>query len=347
MEERANEADPTPPPSTFHTQPSTFALSSRSYIIRPQVPKDDDAVLSLFRANFPQFPHDSLEDYRAREQSLVKYGRTFRTYVADVYGEVVGQALLLDIKTNQPGQFWIEIQVRSDHRRRGLGTLLLDTLLNDSRELGAARVLSEYLDSDDGSGKLFALNRGFQPNGGHGETLSRLDVQKANLEGFEDAETVIRNHGISIERMAELDLDRECLRQIYRLDMDTHRDVPSPVEWVDIPYDEWLEVVINGPGRSPEWSWIALEGNKPIGIARLRVSGNEGARNTYTGVRTEYRGRGVARALKNRTVLWCRDNKVSYIFTGNSVHNQRMLAINMSLGYELLPASVEVIKELV
>jgi GNAT superfamily N-acetyltransferase len=59
-----------------------------------------------------------------------------------------------------------------------------------------------------------------------------------------------------------------------------------------------------------------------------------------------YRGRGIARALKLKTVEWAREHGVEFIFTANDAQNQRMLSINSSLGYRPLPASIDLVKEL-
>ena len=45
--------------------------------------------------------------------------------------------------------------------------------------------------------------------------------------------------------------DDSFMRSLYRLDMDTHRDIPTAVRWADAPYEEWLEVYVNGPGAVP------------------------------------------------------------------------------------------------
>jgi GNAT superfamily N-acetyltransferase len=82
-----------------------------------------------------------------------------------------------------------------------------------------------------------------------------------------------------------------------------------------------------------------------VGLARLRRQGNA-AVNAYTAVDPAYRGRGIARALKLRTVLWARATGLEYLYTGNDIENRRMLAINSRLGYTPLPASVEMIKVL-
>jgi GNAT superfamily N-acetyltransferase len=88
-----------------------------------------------------------------------------------------------------------------------------------------------------------------------------------------------------------------------------------------------------------------MSGPQPIGLAALHLSGHA-AWNAFTGVDRAYRGKGVARALKVRTVEWARQNGVDYIYTGNDEGNKRMLAINVRLGYEPVAASIEVRKEL-
>jgi GNAT superfamily N-acetyltransferase len=315
-------------------------------VIRRQDRADDDAVLSIFRTNYPQFPHGSTADYRFSVETWDKHGRTNRQWVAERSGAIAGCALLLEIMSTEPHLFWTEIQVLPDHRRLGIGSSLFRTVLGTAENLGGRKLLSEVLDCDD-DGKKFIERHGFRPNGGHGEQLSRLDVQAANLDGFTGAERDLIENGLRVERLADLDLQNPAfIETLYRLDMDSHRDVPSPVEWSDMPFDEWLEVIVNGPGRSPEWAWVALDGDVPVGTSRLRVYDGGEAGNAYTRVRSEYRGRGIARALKYRTVAWCRENEIRFIYTGNSVSNQRMLAINRSLGYEPLPRTIEVVREI-
>ena len=173
------------------------------------------------------------------------------------------------------------------------------------------------------------------------------NVDFANASGFDCVEQALSKQGLRIERLADLSAERpETLQELYRLDMDTHRDVPSPVDWADIPFEEWFDVVLNGPGRSPEWAWVARDGNRLVAVARLRLHGTEAAHNAYTGVHADYRGRGIARALKFKTVAWCREKGIRYIYTSNSVENKRMLAINRSLGYVPLPRTIEVVREL-
>jgi GNAT superfamily N-acetyltransferase len=70
------------------------------------------------------------------------------------------------------------------------------------------------------------------------------------------------------------------------------------------------------------------------------------AGNGLTAVDADYRGRGIARALKFKTIEWARENGIETIYTENDLENHRMLAINVSLGYKPLPPEVELVKDL-
>jgi GNAT superfamily N-acetyltransferase len=65
-----------------------------------------------------------------------------------------------------------------------------------------------------------------------------------------------------------------------------------------------------------------------------------------TGVLRDYRGRGIAMALKVRTVRYARANGYREIRTWNDVRNRKMLRINDALGFAKQPASINYVKTL-
>ncbi len=68
----------------------------------------------------------------------------------------------------------------------------------------------------------------------------------------------------------------------------------------------------------------------------------ERAENSLTAVRRDWRGRGVARALKQTTIVWGSHHGVREIYTWTQTGNENMRAVNERLGYEARNTSISV-----
>ena len=96
---------------------------------------------------------------------------------------------------------------------------------------------------------------------------------------------------------------------------------------------------VDRPGVQLDGFYVALDGNEVVGYASVIV---ERARpgvgiHDMTAVRRAWRGRGVARALKQATIDWARDAGLEALETGNDIDNAAMRAVNARLGYRPLP----------
>jgi len=313
--------------------------------IRPRTPDDDQAIVGIWHRIRPQFPEPTVEDYRHEIATIPPTARA-EFPVAEQEGEIVGAGELYDMFwAEEPGRVGIGVVVLPDRWCRGIGSRLYDCLLMRAREWGGSKLYGNIQEGDEHA-ERFVLARGFTRTD-HAHRMSRLDVRNANLDGYAGLEEQLRREGLRIATLAELGAgDEEVLRRVYALDMETARDVPSSEEHKDVPYQTWQVYRLEAPGASPESIWLALDGERPVGIAALRRQGRNAAWNSFTGVLRDYRGRGVARALKRRTIDWSRRNGVDFIYTGNDVTNKRMLAVNIRLGYQPLPAFLEVVKQL-
>jgi GNAT superfamily N-acetyltransferase len=315
--------------------------------VRPRVPEDDQRLVDISNAIYPHHPPLSVEllryyvalgnrDERDHEERLV----------AERDGRVVG-GLVFEKQwwVTQPGVFWARLTVDPALWGQGIGTALYRRLLERVADLGGIRLYG-HVPEDQPHALTFVERRGFTRTG-RSDRSSRLEVREANLAGYEDVEERLRREGLRIATVAELGTDNEpVLRGLYHLEHETAKDIPSSEELGEnMSFELWKEIMIDGPERDPAAYWVALDGDRPVGMARLRVRDSI-ALNSYTGTDRAYRGRGIARALKLKTIEWCRANGVEYIYTGNDIDNQRMLAINIRLGYEPLPSDLEVVKEL-
>ena len=57
-----------------------------------------------------------------------------------------------------------------------------------------------------------------------------------------------------------------------------------------------------------------------------------------SGVRREYRRKGVATALKHTSLMWAKSMGYKWIRTDNAATNVGMLSINIRVGFKFMPA---------
>ncbi len=113
-------------------------------------------------------------------------------------------------------------------------------------------------------------------------------------------------------------------------------DVPMPEPYTPIPYEQWLSFDMKDPGLLPEAYAIAKDGAKYIGLSTVRRLDKEphGFHQLLTGVRNDYRGKGIAYAMKLKVIEYAQKNGIQRIKTENATTNAPMLAINIKLGFK-------------
>src|SRR6058998_424967 len=106
--------------------------------------------------------------------------------------------------------------------------------------------------------------------------------------------------------------------------------------YTPIPYEQWLSFDMKDPGLLPEAYAIAKQGDRYVGLSTVRRRDKEprGLYQALTGVRREYRGRGVAFAMKLKIIEYAKKNGYEKIKTENATTNAPMYGINMKLGFK-------------
>jgi GNAT superfamily N-acetyltransferase len=313
--------------------------------VRPRVPEDDRRIAEIISRINPDLPPMTVDDYRHRVATTPPHVHCERA-VAEIDGAVVGSSLILSMFwLKEGGGYLTFVAVDPDYKGRGIGSRLYHRLMERAADFGANRLYAWFRENQPDA-ERFATRRGFQPTG-HADRTSRLEIRSANLAGYEGLEERLRTEGIRVATLAELGAkDEALLHRLYELHQETVQDIPATEPFGGVPYEPWRRDLLEQPGVSPQAFWIALAGERPVGLALLKREGERAAYNAYTGVARAYRGKGVARALKLRTVEWARRSGVDFIYTDNDVDNKRMLEVNIRLGYQPLPGEVQVVKHL-
>jgi GNAT superfamily N-acetyltransferase len=314
--------------------------------LRPATLEDDEQVLAIYNRLRFDAPPTTPEAYRHWIGSRPATAG-LELWVAEADGRIVGELVAWEYwDLTEPGIWGALVDVADEFRGQGIGSRLYDHLLRRASDRKMRRLLGEVRE-DRPDGMAFVTARGFRPTG-RVERHSRLAVGEARLEGLEAVEEKLRHQGIRVTTLAEIGPDDEAfLRALHAMHEAAMMDVPMSVLFEPRPFEEWLHHTLRYTGYSPETTWIALHGDQPVGVARVRREADVWLNNSFTGVDRAYRGRGIASALKLRSIRWARDNGIAYIYTGNDEENRSMLAVNRRLGYEALPASIELAKDLV
>lgn len=269
--------------------------------------------------------------------------------VAEVDGWIAGIGRINHIPDEfHPHKYYLEVAVDPAVRRRGIGSALYEWLLSDLRARGAIAARAGVHRETEGESIAFLLRRGFKEIQ-RGWQL-RLNVAAFSFDGFAGAEGRVADHRIAVTTLAaECARDPDALRKAYALCMACERDMPSAYPVTETPFEQFLTHTLESPNAAPEAYFLAKNGDLYVGMSTMyRPVAEPGVLyQGLTGVLREYRGRGIAMALKLQTIRFAGEQGYREIRTWNDVRNRPMLGINEALGFVKQPASINYEKSLV
>jgi GNAT superfamily N-acetyltransferase len=336
----------TPPEGRVERRPARQA--STGITIRLFGSRDYEAVVAVSNAVFPDRP-STAEEWRYDDEHFEKRYVNERYVAAQPEdGQLLGYAGLWHMPwAFDPKKFGVEIRVRPDAQRRGIGLRLWDRLLEALRAHGAASVKTQVWEAMP-EGLTFASRLGFREVMRAWE--SRLDVRTFDFAAFRPTLDRALATGVEITTLAaEREKDPDRLRLLHAVEAQIGEDVPRPPDEVHTPrsFEMWKEYVVEAPWSMPDAYFIAVVDGEYAGVSGLyRPQVGDWLNQGLTGVRREFRGQGIATALKVLTVEHARDRGVREIRTWNEINNQRMLAINTKFGFVCQPAWITLQKDL-
>ncbi len=232
----------------------------------------------------------------------------------------------------------LHIVVLKDYRRKGIGTDFLKYAVKEIQSLNKTVI---ECGSDHEAGKAFLKHYGAEMTiEGAENRLEMADVdwdmmQEWINEGPKRAPDV-RIDSFRTECPEEI-LDEFCEMCTEALNMQPLGETESRAN-IDGEARRKFEKRIKEIGQT-NYTMITREKDGKIsGMTEIYYDPREGHRlnQELTGVRPEYRGRGLGKWLKASMIVHIRDNypEVERIITGNAESNEAMLSINNRMGFK-------------
>lgn len=316
-------------------------------IIRPFTRSDTDYedLAAIRTACYPDYPFtpDEYRRWDRQREARLRFAR----FVAELDGTSVGGALYENVSwMYHPQKFFVGVYVHPEQQRRGVGRALYQHLLAELQP-HEPLALRNTLREDHSAAVGFFERRGFVEEMRAWESL--LDVNAFDPAPFAGAEERALRGGITISTVGELLAAGDAVwPKLYELDMVASRDVPMPEPFTPPSYEAWLRHLEGNPNLLPDAYFIALDGERYVGLSSLwRREATDSLLDTgFTATHPDYRRRGIALALKLRAIDYARRHAVPTIRTDNASTNRPMLSINEALGFAKIPPWITFVKQL-
>lgn len=249
-------------------------------------------------------------------------GPQLRFAIEDATGAVVGFASATGLPVDPDSELYFSIHLPPAWRGRGARSQALRLLDAWAMQQRTAPRVRTSVDTSELDERAWWEQRGFAEKDRH--VITELDLRAGS-----SARTPPPVEGIEFTTLAARP---DLLRAAYDTSMEVRVDIPGDSS-TPLPFDEFVAVIDRGE-RPAESLLLALHADRVVGICTLVLaSDRERAHTGLTGVVRDWRGRGIAAALKARQVEWCRTAGLRSIRTANHDDNAPMRAVNARAGF--------------
>ncbi len=304
---------------------------------------DYSHIVSLEEAVYPDKKH-SEESFRFRDKNKADKCKHQR-FIADLNGQVIGHGFYTQWEGSySPRKFFIYALIHPDYQCKGYGKLFYQHLLDELDKFDHVK-LEAHAREDKKRAMRFIEERGFE------ETMrmweAELVVDEFDFNDYQDLEDKLEKEGIVLKPLKEIEYDEENKRKLYELREDVMEEVPLPDGYTGTDYERFVETLFNNPNFFPEGYILAIKDDKFIGMSSHWLKEKENSLFTgLTGVRIEYRGKGIATAMKVKALKVAKEQGIEKIKTMNETRNEDILHINDKMGFDKKPAWVDFEKEI-
>jgi GNAT superfamily N-acetyltransferase len=300
-----------------------------TYTVRPFQEHDREAIVEGRNKTRPAHHQETVAEWE-RSDARTPEGEVRLKLCAGepaiAYLSVVDQGTAA---WRKPGVCRFSLWVAREHRSQGIGSALYEEAVRFAQGQEAKRLTTfvTFFETPEPA-ERFLAKRGFAE-------VDREVPVMLDLTTFDRAKfTSPAPTGIRFLSYADAGDTQESRHKLYALMTRLDRDIPTNDVMPESPvFEQWVKDL-----DTPEWDsnalLLAADGDEWIGLSQLGFQEQTNIGWTFlTGVLPEYRGRGIAYALKLRAIDAAIARRCPLITTENHEDNAPMRAINRKLGF--------------
>lgn len=241
------------------------------------------------------------------------------------------------------------VSVARADRGKGIGSALLAVIIDEAIRRKAPRFLAGASEAH-ADALAWAAKRGFREIGRRIEAF--VELATFDPSAFAARVDEVLRSGIVFRTIEDIldgrdDAGRErFIRGLHEAERPMWEDIPWATPTPHWPLERFRQLGFESGQMIADASVVAYDGET---IAALTTTGKREGIDGYTwmtGVGRDYRGRGLATAIKVEALSRAKAKGLRAMLTTNDEPNKAMREINAKLGYQTLPAHVQLEKPL-
>ncbi len=308
-------------------------------MIRSATQDDFPAMAQVSAVAMPRNPLTETQLNSHQDQLAPTGARAYWVYEAD--NTVVGFAYCMQwADMYDPQAFHISVQVHPDHQRQGIGTELYATLADALLTYNPLRFQSSIYEDNIGA-EQFSKKYGFVEYSRRIE--STCDLTTFSGDNYKDKLDTLENAGYEFTVLADI-TDQDSLQDIYNLQWSLELDVPIEETLIKKPFELWRKQIFDLPSSLSQSSIVVQKEDDYAGLIVIEKLSDTHAYCEFTGIRPQFRRKGLATAIKVHAMQKCKSLGYTAISTTNDAVNIAILNINHQLGYKPKPARIQIEK---
>lgn len=306
-----------------------------NFTIRPFEPTSLDyaTVVKLINQHHPNYP--TTVEILKRNDSKRDPKYLNRRYVGEIENLNNKQIVAVGIVnkrglSNELGKYYIDFYIEKEFEDQRLGEPLYTHMVNDLADKNPVELKTEMLEDNAQKIELFQ-QKGFQQSR-KPKPSSEFKVSNFDFDRFAGYAEKVKTSGIVIVNLQELETtDSNWMQKLYDMEIVSNKDKSG---FKPMGLDAYAKI-FERDDYLPSAFFVAVDGDNYVGISALwpNLVRKDLLSVGTTSVIPSHRRRGIATALKLKTIEFAQAYGASIIKTRNE-ENSPMYTLNMKLGFK-------------